>query len=100
MTYTFYRYKPYLAVKAGDKAVYHLQIDQRSGQVANVFGRGLDVAEKKTSIVWAYQPLGSTLAYRLHCSPYFITDDNIEERCSEIYEQQQPGGSFEPVPHK
>jgi hypothetical protein len=85
ISYTFNRYKPYITAKAADKAKYHLQIDQRTGRVVNVFGRTIDVG-KTMDIIRAYQPQGSALAYNT-VSP----DDDIKENSYRIYEEQADG---------
>ena len=90
ISYAFNRYKPYITAKGADKAEYHLQIDQRTGRVVNVFGRTLDVG-KTMEIIRAFQPLGSAFAYQAD-SP----DDDFEKNSYRIYEEQADG-SFELV---
>jgi hypothetical protein len=85
VAFPFNRYKPYLTIKAPDKAEYHLQVDQRTGRVVQVFGRTIDVG-KTMEIIWAYQPLGSVYAYQSD-SP----DEGAEENSRRVYEEQTDG---------
>jgi hypothetical protein len=85
VSYTFNRYKPFITADAPDKAEYHLQIDQRTGRVVNVFGRTIDVG-KTMEIIRAFQPVGSDLAYKTY-SP----DDDFEKNSSRIYKEQDDG---------
>ena len=79
-----------MTTKAPDKAEYHLQLDQRTGQVVNVFGRTIDVG-KTMEIIRAFQPLGSNLAYKTYSS-----DEDFEKNSSRIY-QEQTDGSFKMI---
>ncbi len=58
VTYLFNRYVPYIIAEADDDIEYHLEIDQKTGNVLKVF-------EKKIKIVggFAFQPLNSKFAY-------------------------------------
>jgi hypothetical protein len=85
VAYAFNRYKPYITAKAADKAEYHLQLDQRTGQVVNVFGRTVDVG-KTMEVIYAYQPIGSAYAYQTD-SP----GDDLEQASNRIYKEQADG---------
>jgi len=58
--YKFYRYVPYMVVEADNGIEYHLEIDQKTGDIVNVFGKNVNV---KRGFYPAFQPLNSKIAY-------------------------------------
>jgi hypothetical protein len=62
-SYKFNRYVPYIVVEADDNIEYHLEIDQKTGLVADVLGKNVAV-EDGFGIPTAFQPLNSKFAYQ------------------------------------
>lgn len=60
VTYKFYRYNPVIIAKADDGIKYHLEIDQKTGNVMNTLGKDVFV---ERGYYPAFQPLGSKFAY-------------------------------------
>jgi hypothetical protein len=64
--------------EADDGVEYHLEIDQKTGDVSNVFGKEVNV---KRGLNPAFQPLNSKLAYSYK--------DNLE--IMPVWEEQKDG---------
>lgn len=62
--YKFDRYVPYIVVEADDGIKYHLEIDQQTGDVSNVFGKDIVVYSSFAEEIKAFQPLNSKIAYQ------------------------------------
>jgi hypothetical protein len=62
VTYNFHRYKLYPKVEGDDGVEYYLELDEKTGNVTDVFGKKIDVGGTY-AIIKAYQPLNSDLAY-------------------------------------
>ncbi|MBU2453256.1 MAG: hypothetical protein KJ668_08080 [Proteobacteria bacterium] len=60
VSYEFRRYEPIFIAQADNSVEYHLEIDQKTGNGINVFGKNVDV---KKGFYPAFQPLNSKFAY-------------------------------------
>ncbi len=60
VSYKFRRYEPIFIAKADNGVEYHLEIDQQTGNIINVFGKNVTVERGFNP---AFQPLNSKFAY-------------------------------------
>ncbi|MBU0485320.1 MAG: hypothetical protein KKB30_12510 [Proteobacteria bacterium] len=79
VSYKFDRYVPYIVVKADDGMEYHLEIDQQTGLVANVFGKYVYPDHEKAN-TQAFQPADSKIAYEYNQNMKTLLESEWEEQ--------------------
>jgi len=88
VSYKFDRYVPYIVAKADNGIEYHLEIDQHTGFLNNVFGKNVYVGSGLSKEL-AFQPINSKFAYT---SAYtYVSGGNVKTSSAQKWEEQNDG---------